>query len=82
MLKQKGRDSTRKSYDLYCLALNTLQQLMFVLRLQKEWFTVTKKQYELDLNQYGHICHHHPLPVNNEQCVRLLTRCVKMYEAR
>jgi len=28
--------------ELYCLGLNTLQALMYLLRLQKEWETVTK----------------------------------------
>ena len=35
------------------LGLNTLQALMYVLRLQKEWDTVIRHQYELDLNFDG-----------------------------
>ena len=63
------------------LGLNTLQALMYVLRLRKEWETVTKQQYELDLNFDGSIKKLNK-QVSSDQCIKLLTRCKKMYEAK
>ena len=55
----------------YEVGLNTLKALMYVCRLQKEWATVTSNQYPTDTNK-----------VDSDQCVTLLVRCKKMYEAK
>lgn len=62
------------------LGLQTLQALMYMLRLQKEWETVTKPQYELDLDFEGVKTLN--AQVDNDQCIKLLVRCHKMYEAK
>ena len=54
---------------------------MYLLRLQKEWETVTRHQYEIDLNFDGSIRTLN-MQVDAEQCIKLLTRCAKMYEAK
>jgi len=58
MLKHKQvstgeKTSLDRTIELYVCGLNTLQALMFVLRLQKEWETVTRPQYEIDVNLDG-----------------------------
>jgi hypothetical protein len=46
MLKRKqvtgAATYAERAFELYVLGLNTLQALMYVLRLQKEWQTVTR----------------------------------------
>lgn len=44
MLKRKAiaANEEERLHELYFLGLNTLQALMFLLRLQKEWETVTR----------------------------------------
>ena len=57
MLKRKQVTGTTayadRAFELYILGLNTLQALMMQLRLQKEWDSVTRHQYELDLQMDG-----------------------------
>jgi hypothetical protein len=44
MLKQRVfGDDNQKLLDLYILGLNTLQALMYLTRLQREWEEVTSK---------------------------------------
>lgn len=84
MLKHKkvdGRQTSDRIFELYVLGLNTLQALMYVLRLQKEWETVTRFQYELDVNFDGSIKFLNR-QIDSDQCIKLLTRCKKMYEAK
>jgi hypothetical protein len=45
MVKDCAEVEQVKTFKLYLLGLNTLQALMFVLRLQREWDLVTKHQY-------------------------------------
>lgn len=49
MLKKKQVVGTKtyaeRAFELYVLGLNTLQALMYVLRLRGEWETVTRHQY-------------------------------------
>lgn len=54
---------------------------MYLLRLQKEWETVTRHQYEIDLNLDGSIRTLN-VQVDADQCIKLLMRCAKMYEAK
>jgi hypothetical protein len=78
---QKRMQGTFENRTLYLKALDTLHHLMFVLRLQKEWFTVTSIQYNLTLNADGTI-RSVDGGVDSETCIKLLTRCLKMYEAK
>lgn len=66
--------------DIYMLGLNTLKALMYLLRLQKEWDTITRVQYELDL-EFDWV-HSMTKQVDSDQCIKLLVRCTKMYEAK
>ena len=54
---------------------------MYQLRLQHEWETVTRHQYELELDHDGMFktCYKQ---VDSDQCIKLLTRCKKMHEAK
>ena len=54
---------------------------MYTLRLVKEWETVTRQQYELDLKMDGSFKTLNS-QVSSYQCIKLLTRCKKMYEAK
>ena len=85
MLKRKQIAGTHnvaeRTFELYILGLNTLQALMYMLRLVKEWETVTRQQYELDLNMDGSFKTLNS-QVSSDQCIKLLTRCKKMYEAK
>jgi len=56
--------------------------LMFLLRLQKEWYTVTRLQYQLNLNADGSVKDIAQSDIDSDQCIKLLFRCVKMYEAK
>ncbi len=89
MLKKKQVSGTKtyaeRAFELYVLGLNTLQALMYSLRLRREWETVTRHQYELDLNLDGSVrANKNALnhQVDSEGCILLLTRCFKMYEAK
>lgn len=46
----KNSNHTGQTFMLYCNGLTTLQELMRQLRLQKEWDTVTRVQYDIDLD--------------------------------
>ncbi len=73
MLKRKGPHPGRTN-ELYVLGMNTLQALMFVLRLSKEWEQM-KEQYTLGPNVTV-------ADIATEHCIKLLTRCTKMYDAK
>lgn len=51
---------------------------MYVLRLQKEWEQVTRHQYDCDLDGSLTV----KIEIDADQCVKLLTRCLKMYDAK
>lgn len=57
---------------------------MYILRLQKEWHTVTRIQYKIDLNIDGTVKETavDSENVDSDLCIKLLTRCIKMYEAK
>ena len=59
-----------RTIELYKLGLNTLKAIMNVLRLSKEWETVTRFQYLPDDN------------IDAEKCITLLVRCHKLYDAK
>ena len=89
MLKKKQVIGTKtyaeRAFELYVLGLNTLQALMYVLRLRGEWETVTRHQYQLDFNIDGSIKANTTalnMKVDSDGCILLLTRCFKMYEAK
>lgn len=85
MLKKKQIDGVQtfaSCHDVYRIGLNTLQMLMFLLRLQKEWYTVTRLQYQLNLNADGSVKDIAQSDIDSDQCIKLLFRCVKMYEAK
>lgn len=90
MLKKKQVVGTKtyaeRAFELYVLGLNTLQALMYVLRLRGEWETVTKHQYEINFNCDGSIKANTTSALNqqvdSDVCILLLTRCFKMYEAK
>ena len=69
-------------FELYSLGFSTLKALMLVLRLEKEWETSIKQQYQgaiadLDLNASNK-----SVIIDPEDTIKLLTRCKKMYEAK
>jgi len=43
---------------------------------------VTRHQYELDFNADGSIKEHPSKQIDADQCIKLLTRCKKMFEAK
>lgn len=46
-----------------------MKVLMFTLRLQREWFTLTKQYYQ-------------EARVTPDECIKLLLRCFKLYDAK
>lgn len=88
MIKKKmagtsGPERSERMLELYVLGLNTLQALMYLTRLQREWEDVTSKQYALDSNFDGTAKSSKNLnfDVEPDALIKLLIRCKKMYEA-
>lgn len=70
-LKKKLLDGeqTVTSSEIYNKALDTLHALMVELRLQKEWHSA--QQFKKQTSE-----------IDAEDCVKLLSRCCKMFEAK
>ena len=66
--------------NIYLLGLNTLKALMVLLRLHQEWDQFTREQYTETIKTNW--MNQHRQQVDAEQCIKLLTRCSKMYEAK
>ena len=65
---RKNPDSD-KLHTLFAKGQDTLKVLMFTLRLQNEWFTLSKQYYQ-------------EAPVTPDECIKLLLRCFKLYDAK
>ena len=69
-------------FELYSLGFSTLKALMLVLRLEKEWDSTIKQQYEGAIAECDLNASNKSVIIDPEDTIKLLTRCKKMYEAK